>query len=153
MVMNMSETIILPNEVLLSMAAQVVAEGKTVIIPVTGQSMYPFIHGSEDCVELSMPVHIQKGDIVLAEISPGKYLLHRIYQFKGKEGIVLMGDGNIHNKEYCVMSDIRAKAVIVISPNGKRKRLYSPSMQLMAGIWKMCLPVRGLLLRIFKKLY
>ena len=149
----MTDKLILPNEILLSKAAQVVAEGKIAIIPLKGQSMYPFIHGGIDCVELSLPSALKVGDIILAEIRPGKYLLHRIYQFTGDDGIVLMGDGNLYNKEYCVRSDVRAKALVAISKNGKRRRLDSSSMKIFAKVWKFCLPIRGLLLRICWKLH
>ena len=137
----MSEKFVLPNEVLLSKASKLVAEGKTAVIPVKGQSMFPFIHGGEDCVELSFPSTIEVGDIVLAEVNPGKYLLHRVFQFEGEEGIVLMGDGNLYNKEYCLRKNVKAKALIVISKNGKRKRLDTPFMQTIAKIWKICLPI------------
>ena len=143
---------ILPNEELLSRASQAVAIGKTAIIPVKGQSMYPFIRGSEDCVELSLPTDIKQGDIVLAEVSPGKYLLHRIYNFQGEDGIILMGDGNIHNKEYCLKTNVKAKALVVITKNGRKKRLDSLPMIVQAKIWKICLPIRGFLLRILWKL-
>ena len=148
----MPEKITLPNDILLSKAIQTVARGNIAIIPVKGQSMYPFIHGNKDCVELYPPIDLKVGDIVLAQINSAQYLLHRIYKFNGKEGIILMGDGNIHNTEHCNRQDIKAKALIKITSKGRKKRLDSLLMTLAAQTWKYCLPIRGILLKVLRRI-
>lgn len=149
----MPERIILPNEILLSRAEQTVSEGKVAIIPVKGQSMFPFIHGDRDRVELYPPTNLAKGDVVLARLKSNKYILHRIIRFDGEKGVVLMGDGNRHEKEYCYIEDIKAKALTIVSPKGGRRRLDSASMKLSSQIWNFCLPIRGFLLRILWLIY
>ena len=149
----MPDRIILPNEVLLSRAVEVVEQGRIAIIPVKGRSMDPFIRGNKDCVELFPFTDLEVGDVVLAEVSPGHYLLHRIFAFDGTEGVVLMGDGNICNTEYCLRKNVKARALVVISPSGKRKRLDSRSMKVASSLWRKLLPVRGILLRIFHRIF
>lgn len=145
-----SEKIILPNEILLSKVVSTLSEGGRAIIPVKGSSMFPFIRGGEDCVELFPPFDVKEGDIVLAEISHKKYLLHRIYRLKGNN-ITLMGDGNIYNREYCSRENVVGKAIYVIDKKGRKKKLYSFRQIFFSRIWKLMLPYRGLLLRIYKK--
>lgn len=138
----------LPNEVLLPRVAKAVAEGSVVTIPVKGHSMFPFILGNQDCIELHSPTALKVGDVVLAEIAPKQYILHRIYRFCGEREVVLMGDGNVRQTERCFIEDIKAKGTVVISKSGKRKPLDSVTMRFLARVWKICLPVRSLLLRI-----
>ena len=79
--------------------------------------MLPFIVGDRDSVRLRKePVAV--GDAVLAEIAPGRYVLHRIISLV-KDRVVLMGDGNLSGVETCGLSDVKAKAVAVIRPRGK----------------------------------
>ena len=146
----LSEKIILPNKILLSKVAYTLSKGGKAIIPVKGSSMHPFIKGGEDSVELFPPFNIKEGDIVLAEISHGKYLLHRIYKLKGND-IILMGDGNICNKEFCSRKNVVGKAVYVIDKKGRKKKLYSFRLIFFSRIWKLMLPCRSLLLRIYRK--
>ena len=137
----MVESIVLPNELVLVRAARAVAEGKTAVIPVKG-----------DKVELYPPVVLQIGDVVLAKINPKQYMLHRIIRFQGEEGVVLMGDGNVGNTEYCLRRDVLAQAkVVIIGTTGKKRRLDSARMKAAASLWRRLLPVRGLLLRVYRR--
>ena len=64
--------------------------------------MLPFIVGDRDSVRLRKePVAV--GDAVLAEIAPGRYVLHRIISLV-KDRVVLMGDGNLSGVETCGLS-------------------------------------------------
>lgn len=147
-----SKEIILPNEILLSKVAYTLSKGGKAIIPVKGSSMHPFIRGGEDSVELFPPLDVKEGDIVLAEVSNSKYLLHRIYSLKG-DNITLMGDGNVCNKEYCSRENVIGKALYVIDKKGRKKDLYSWKQVFLSKAWKLMLPYRGLLLRIYRKLW
>lgn len=148
----MVESIVLPNELVLVRAVRAVAEGKTAVIPVKGNSMDPFIRGGRDKVELYPPVALQIGDVVLAKINSKQYMLHRIIRFQGEEGVVLMGDGNVGNTEYCLRKDVLAQAkVVIIGTTGKKRRLDSARMKAAASLWRRLLPVRGLLLRVYRR--
>ena len=108
---------IVPNAILLAEVSALVQEGKEVELLTKGCSMLPFIVGDRDSVRLRKePVAV--GDAVLAEIAPGRYVLHRIISLV-KDRVVLMGDGNLSGVETCGLSDVKAKAVAVIRPRGK----------------------------------
>jgi hypothetical protein len=71
--------------------------------------MRPFLEDNRDKAILTITPDINTGDAVLAEISKGHFVLHRIVAIDGNH-ITLRGDGNL-NVEHCTLSDIRAKAI------------------------------------------
>ncbi|MBQ8157664.1 MAG: S24/S26 family peptidase [Prevotella sp.] len=84
-------------------------EGKTVTLPLRGRSMRPFLEDQRDKA-LLIACHLPKvGDAVLAEISKGHFVLHRIIKIEG-ERVTLRGDGNF-GCEYCRCQDVKAKAI------------------------------------------
>ena len=114
--------------------------------------MRPFLENNRDKALLTKPINIQKGDVVLAEIQPGCYVLHRI--IKIKDGIVtLRGDGNI-NSESCPLSGVKAFALgfyrkdrtRLDKTNGIKWRIYS-------FIWLNLYPVRRYLLGAYRKIW
>ena len=108
---------IVPNSVLLAEVSALVKEGNQVQLLTKGCSMLPFIVGDRDSVLLRNE-SVSVGDAVLAEIAPGQYVLHRILRIAG-EKVELKGDGNLRGTEFCLLSDIKAKAAAVIRPGGK----------------------------------
>ncbi|MBQ7518155.1 MAG: S24/S26 family peptidase, partial [Bacteroidales bacterium] len=100
---------VLPNALMLGEVKRLVRQGFHVTIRTKGNSMLPFIRGEIDSVELSLPeVPYAKGDIVLAEVEPDHYILHRIWEMRG-EKVILMGDGNCRGKEKCRYENLIAK--------------------------------------------
>ena len=75
------------------------------VIPVKGYSMLPFIRDGRDSVELRGKVELEVGDIALARLGNGHFVLHRIWEIEG-ERVILMGDGNIAGKEVCTRGDV-----------------------------------------------
>ena len=133
----------LPNEIFIPEIARLVADGKQVVFTPTGVSMRPYIEGGVDNVTLVRPADLQVGDIVLAEIQPQHYVLHRIYALQG-EAVTLMGDGNLQGKEHCLRSNILAKVTAIHSPKGKSKPVTK------AWLWRHILPLRRILLKIYR---
>ena len=133
----------LPNEIFIPEIARLVADGKQVIFTPTGVSMRPYIEGGVDNVTLVRPTDLQVGDIVLAEIQPQHYVLHRIYALHG-EAVTLMGDGNLQGEEHCSRSNILAKVTAIHSPKGKSKPVTK------AWLWRHILPLRRILLKIYR---
>lgn len=123
----MSETrITLPNEVMLGSVKELLAEGQQVIIMTKGISMLPFIEGKRDSVLLEKRRSVAPGDIVLAEIHPGHYVLHRVRAVEG-EKVTLRGDGNYRGEERCWSVNV-AGTVIAIQREGRADRdPYSPA--------------------------
>lgn len=102
------------------------AEGRQVVIMTKGASMLPFIRGSEDSVVLEKKESVSRGDIVLAEVFDGRYVLHRVIAVNG-EDVRLKGDGNLAGTERCRVSDIRGTVVGIQHPSGKLSDPRSPS--------------------------
>lgn len=128
---------------------RILETGHTVTIGLRGYSMRPFLEDQRDKALLSKAKKIAKGDVVLAEIAPNRFALHRIISIDG-DNIVLRGDGNIA-VEHCKRSDIHGFAIgfyrkgsdRLDSTSGKKWRIYS-------YIWKHLLPIRRYLLFAYK---
>ena len=125
-----------PNAELFSEAGRLLSEGKEVTILARGNSMLPFIRGGVDKVTLaSVPAAVRlggggvpgvqdgegfpgaqagiaPGDILLCEISPGHFVLHRLVRIDG-ERLTLMGDGNLRGVERCSRAD-KARFYILV---------------------------------------
>ena len=137
---------ILPNEILLAEAGALLAEGRDVELSVKGNSMLPFLRNECDSVQLRKLPQMEKGDVVLAQIAPGRYVLHRVRAIEG-ERLTLMGDGNIRGTEACTTADVLGTAIAYIRPGGKRRK---PGK---ARLWQWLRPVRRYLLFIYRRIY
>ena len=97
------------------------------------------------------------GDAVLAEIFPGKYVLHRIieitpnHQDGSLDEITLMGDGNIKGTEKCLRKDICGIVTHYIRPN-RTIPADNPSLIRRIRLWRKLLPDRRYLLFIYKSI-
>ena len=137
--------VVVPNAILLGEVKSMLAEGKDVVIPTKGNSMLPFIHSDRDSVTLervSGPLSV--GDIVLFRYK-GKYIMHRIYAI-GKDGITLMGDGNLNVMEHCTASDVIGIVTGLTKGNGRR---IKPGK---ARVWRTLKPLRRWLLAIYRRI-
>ena len=135
---------IVPNSILLAEVSALVKEGKEVELLTKGCSMLPFIVGDRDSVRLRSEA-VAVGDAVLAEIAPGRYVLHRIISLDGDK-VVLKGDGNLTGTENCRRADVQARAVAVIRAGNKetdcttgsymrRVRFWNSLPYLMRRVW------------------
>ena len=141
---------IVPNDVMLGEVRKMIAEGHKVTIKVRGFSMLPFIVGDRDKVLLSRSKDLHTGEIVLAEIEKGRYVLHRVKDIDGVH-IVLMGDGNLRGTEQCGVDDVAGK-VVKIWRKGKEIDPYSNKEMFMVRLWITLKPVRRWLLAIYRRL-
>lgn len=138
-----------PNELLIPEIIQLLNEGHTVTLKARGYSMRPFVEHERDSVLLEKIGKIYIGDVVLAEVAPGHYVLHRLIQVNS-DMAVLRGDGNLAN-EYCSVHNIKAKAVgfyrrgseKLDSTNSRKWKIYS-------YFWTRLYPIRRYLLYIYK---
>lgn len=146
--------LIIPNAILLGEVERLLEEGRKVTILVKGNSMLPFITGGKDSVELEKCQEYQSGDIVLAEVSKGHYVLHRIISIEGNEPgakVVLMGDGNICGTEHCCRKHITGRVNKIIKKN-KEIDPNTPEERKKARLWKRLFPVRRWILAIYKRI-
>jgi hypothetical protein len=137
------------NEIIQS-AIKLVNEGLRVTFPVKGYSMLPFIIGGKESVDLVKPENLQVGHVVLAWVEGCRYVVHRIIKIDGNQ-VVLMGDGNIAGVEHCLLSDVAALAVNVVTSAGKHYDLYAPWRIKASRLWWQLLPIRRWILAIYRR--
>lgn len=141
---------ILPNNEVIGELIKFLDEGQRVILPVKGNSMLPFIIGDRESVELVKPDHVAVGDVVLAWINGCRYVVHRIIQIKNNQ-VQLMGDGNLSGDEYCLISDVKARAEYVIGKDGKKHDLYTHRRVQASRLWWKLKPLRRYILAIYRR--
>ena len=140
----MTET--MTDEVIIKEAARLVADGVSVTFPVKGRSMLPFIIGGRESVILQQPDDLKVGHVILAQVGPNRYVVHRIIRI-GQDGqITLMGDGNIRGTESCTPDHVMARATHVVSSKGKRRPLESRWAMFKARVWYHIRPLRRYIL-------
>lgn len=99
----------LPNEIIIPKVAEYVHNGHTVTLPLRGYSMRPYLEDGRDKALLTKaPEKLKIGDVILAEIAPKCYALHRIVDISG-DNITMCGDGNF-SLEYIHRRDVLAIA-------------------------------------------
>ena len=143
--------VVVPNAILLGEVKAILAEGKDVIIPTKGNSMLPFIKGMRDSVKLRKLDTLEVGDIVLAELREGVYVLHRVFAMDGDK-VTLMGDGN-RTVEYCRRGDIAGTALAILKDGEKEKDCRSPRALRRARAWRRLLPFRRIILGFYRRLF
>ena len=126
--------LVVPNEIMLAEVSSLIAEGKEVIIMTKGSSMLPFIRGDADSVALVAKDPVAPGDISLAEIAKGKYVLHRVR--KVEAGVVtLKGDGNLTGIERCAEVHVCGVVKTILKASGREIDPASGWQRLMWRCW------------------
>ncbi len=90
--------------------------GKQVRIYAKGNSMLPLIrnNGKDEIVIAPLSEDsIRPGNLVLARVNDGRYILHRIEQVEGNR-ITLRGDGNVYGREQCTADRVMGEAIRII---------------------------------------
>ena len=139
------------DDVIIKEAVRLVQDGVSVTFPVKGRSMLPFIFGGRESVILQKPQDIQRGQVVLAEIAPDRYVVHRIIKVE-TDRITLMGDGNISGTESCPPDKVLAIATHVVDEKGQRRPLYSRARNAKAKLWYHIRPLRRYILGVLRKI-
>lgn len=127
--------VLIPNEIMLAEVTRMINEGKSVIIMTKGASMYPFIRGEVDSVELFQIPDPRPGDIVLAQITRGVYVLHRIKSIDG-DAVTLKGDGNLDSEEHCTIGDLCGRVRYIIHPDGSRVDCTTEKFERRSRRWR-----------------
>lgn len=112
--------------------------------------MRPFLENLRDRVKLAPWTSLAVGDAVLAEIEKGHFVLHRIIKIEG-DNLTLMGDGNIRGTEHCTVNDVCGVVTEYIRPNGHVLQAGNQRLQRRIRLWRRLLPVRRLLLFVYKQ--
>ena len=136
------------SEVLISEVQRFIDGGQCVILPVSGNSMLPFIVGDKDKVEFCPPPPVlQRGDVVMAKVDGDYYVVHRIVHIDGNQ-LTLEGDGNLGFQEHCHRGDIVAQGIAVVRHNGRTRSLTTPGSRRLWRIWMGLGPFRRILLKV-----
>lgn len=149
-----SDRMFMPNALLLGEVEKTLADGRSVELNATGNSMLPFIIGGYDTVFIRPQFQagqLRVGHIVLAHLPDSRYVLHRIVSINDTE-VLLMGDGNIHVTECCQPTDIIGVVTEIIH-KGRSVDCNSRCEQRKAKIWGKLLPIRRYLLYIYKRVW
>ena len=144
--------VVIPNAILLGEVKAMLAEGRDVVIPTKGNSMLPFIRGERDSVTLRKLDTLEVGDIVLAEIRGGVYVLHRVSALDGDE-VTLKGDGNRIGFEHCRRRDIAGTAVAVLKDGVREIDCRSPKALRRAANWNRLKPFHRIILGLYRRLF
>lgn len=132
------------NDILIPEFERLIRLGHMVEFTPRGASMLPFIEEGRHKVCLKACKQIKVGIIVLARVGD-TYVLHRIYQIKGKK-IILQGDGNLFGQEQCYAKDIIARVVMIKTIDGKCKRLTK------AHVWRhLPVSIKSFYLKVYRK--
>ena len=141
------------NSVFLPEIIKLINEGHTVTLPLRGFSMRPFLEDGRDKAILKYAENITVGDVVLAELAPGKFVLHRIISIKDTENITLLGDGNT-TPEYCRLTDIKGRAIGFYRKGNCRPNFTSGAKwRIYSWWWMRFRPIRRYLLFIYRHIF
>ena len=92
----MADVKFLRNEEFLPHVIELANKGHDVTIPLRGFSMRPFLEDGRDrAVLVKIDRQLKVGDIVLSELFPGHYALHRLI-YVSETHIQMLGDGNLN---------------------------------------------------------
>lgn len=138
------------SDLVIAETERFIDEGKSVILPVDGRSMRPFIIGGKDKVEFApLPTELRLGDVVMARVREGYPVVHRIVRIDGDQ-LTLEGDGNLGFQEHCHLEDVVAQGICVIDRKGRKRSLTSPKARRNWKIWMRLKPLRRVLLKIIR---
>ena len=143
--------VVIPNAILLGEVRAMLAEGRDVVIPTKGNSMLPFIRGERDSVNLRKLDTLEVGDIVLAEIREGVYVLHRVFALDG-DRVTLMGDGT-RTVEHCRREDVAGTVMTILKDGVRERDCRSPRALGRARAWRRLLPLRRIILGFYRRLF
>ena len=110
-------------------------------IPLEGDSMRPLIRRGRDLlffVPLTRP--LRRGDVVLFEAPPGRYVAHRVRQVKGGD-VQTLGDHCWYPDPWMPSAAVLGMAATV-ERGGRRIPLDSPLARALGRAWMAGLPLR-----------
>lgn len=129
--------------------SQILAEGGSFVLTVTGNSMRPTLVPQRDQVCLTAPDKLRKGDIVFFRRRSGEYILHRILQV-GPEGLTVNGDSQDWTET--IQPDQVIGVVSRICRDGKWRDMDSVPVRLYGLLWPATRTLRPGLLQLKQKL-
>lgn len=147
LVLNVNNAEFLPKVVALTKM------GKNVRISLKGFSMNPYLVGGRDNALLAKPTGREKeGDIVLVQLSPGHYALHRLLWINDNKARTI-GDGNLMPDPIIDISQIEAIAIgFYRKGSDELESVTSWKFRTYSVIWTKLRPIRRWLLAFYRRL-
>ena len=144
--------LVVPNS-FFSEAAEALREGHSVRLHVDGQSMYPFIHGGKDEIEV---VPYDGKSPLEPWCCPfyqwgGNYMIHRFIGMNG-DMCRMLGDGNIYRIEELPPKDIIGILRTIYHPDGSTQDCRDPRWIKKAIWWYRLRKLRRFLLPLLRLL-
>jgi len=130
---------------------EMIKNGNSVRITVTGMSMYPFLRENIDSVELTSPnfYSIKKGDIIMIQRDNNQYVMHRVFKIK-KNCFYIVGDA-----QQWIEGPLRPNQIVAVINtvwrNNKRIDCSNIIWKTLAKAWLSILPCRTLLINFYNK--
>lgn len=137
------------NSLLLPEIARLLEQGHSVSLRLLGVSMRPFLEGKRDIAVLKRTDTYGIGDIVLAQISPTQFVMHRVVAID-HDLITLRGDGN-YSCEFCKTKDIKGIALGFYRKGSTTfESARSRKWKFYGWLWSALLPIRRYLLFAYR---
>ena len=129
-----------------------ISEGRTISLTVKGNSMNPFLVNMRDQMTLGpwTKEDIRKGTVALVKDIRGNYLIHRIVSV-GRNGVTLVGDGNIGLEEKASFDNIIG-IMYSITRNGRTYNADGVIWKAYSWLWMFLRPVRRWPLGLWRRL-
>ncbi len=127
---------------------ELLAQGQSVSLTVTGESMSPFLRHGRDQIRLAaVTTPPQRGDMVFFRRRNGQYIMHRVLRRMPDGNYAIIGDG-----QQQVESPIAPEQIFAVVTQVCRKGIWlgpeSFWWRFFAGPWLTLLPLRPLLRRM-----
>lgn len=127
---------------------ELLAQGQSVSLTVTGESMSPFLRHGRDQIRLAaVTAPPQRGDMVFFRRRNGQYIMHRVLRRLPDGNYAIVGDG-----QQQVESPITPEQIFAVVTQVCRKGIWlgpeSFWWRFFAGPWLTLLPLRPLLRRM-----
>lgn len=148
----MCEVKAVKSKYIFKIGKELLSQGKTIKLTVTGDSMYPFLRHNLDFVELISTnfSSLSKGDIVLILRANGEYILHRIIK-KTKFCIYITGDSQQWIEGPIYPHQIIA-AVSAIYRESKRIPCSNILLKILCNLWLLLFPLRRFIIHSYSQL-
>ena len=140
------------NAIFLPHVVQLIQEGHTATMMARGNSMRPFIEDGRDKLVFGQVDHLSVGDVILAEVTEGHFVCHRIEALKDGE-VTMRGDGNVNGTEMFPKENVRAKLLQVVRKGKTYTLATSKAWKCYSSVWPKLLPMRRYLLALYRLLW
>ena len=140
------------NAIFLPHVVQLIQEGHTATMMARGNSMRPFIEDGRDKLVFGQVDHLSVGDVILAEVTEGHFVCHRIEAIKDGE-VTMRGDGNVNGTEIFPKENVRAKLLQVVRKGKTYTLATSKAWKCYSSVWPKLLPMRRYLLALYRLLW